>query len=83
MLDLAALLGPEALQQELLPALDALMECPEQETRSAITQLYAHLGHAAEAELSQEALLPRVLQQAEDLDFPVRRVGMNACLTIG
>ena len=73
-LDLATLLGPAVHEHQLLPSLDRLLGLVEQETRAAVTQLLAHLGHAVSSQLTQDALLPRVLAQAGDLDFQVRRV---------
>ena len=76
-LDLASLLEPSVHQHQLLPSLDRLLNLVEQETRAAVTQLLAHLGHAFSPQLTQNALLPRVLAQAGDLDFQVRRVGTS------
>lgn len=73
-LDLAALVEPAVQEHQLLPALDRLLTFPEQETRAATTQLFAHLGHAVPPQLTEDGLLPRVLAQAGDMDFQVRRV---------
>lgn len=78
-IDIAPWLESGHIGNELLPELDKLMSCPEHEIRSAVTQLYAHLGSAVQslvepATIVLGALLPRVLDQAEDMDFQVRRV---------
>lgn len=62
-----------------MPALERLLSLPEQETRAAVTQLLAHLGHAFPLQLTQNSLLPQVLAQAGDLDFQVRRVCTYCC----
>ncbi len=77
-LDIAPWLAPQEIQDSLLE-LDKLMSYPEHEIRSAVTQLYAHLGPALQSLEGSEAiiygtLLPRILDQAEDMDFQVRRV---------
>lgn len=74
MLELASLLDPAVQEHQLLPALERLLGFSEQETRAAVTQLLAHLGHAFLPQLTQNGLLPQVLSQADDLDFQVRRV---------
>lgn len=83
-LEIAPWLDHTQLHETLLPSLDKLMLCPEHEIRSAVTQLYAHLGPALlsssegspaqEADAIQGVLMQRVLDQAEDMDFQVRRV---------
>jgi len=83
-LEIAPWLDHTQLDETLLPSLDKLMLCPEHEIRSAVTQLYAHLGPALlsssegsaaqNADAIQGVLMQRVLDQAEDMDFQVRRV---------
>ncbi len=83
-LEIAPWLDHTQLHETLLPSLDKLMLCPEHEIRSAVTQLYAHLGPALlssserspaqNADAIQGVLMQRVLDQAEDMDFQVRRV---------
>ena len=83
-LEIVPWLDHTQLHETLLPALDKLMLCPEHEIRSAVTQLYAHLGPALlsssegsaaqNADAIQGVLMQRVLDQAEDMDFQVRRV---------
>lgn len=60
------------------------MLCPEPEIRSAVVQLYAHLApalhpcsdasEASSPDDTRNVLLQRILEQAEDMDFQVRKV---------
>lgn len=86
-LELAPWLDHADIQESMLPALDKLMLCPEHEIRSAVVQLYAHLApalhpcsDASEASSPDDirnVLLQRILEQAEDMDFQVRKVCCN------
>ena len=78
-IEIAPWLTSSVITAELLPDLDRLMNCPEHEIRSAVIQLYAHLGPTIQAldgaqTIVLQALLPRILEQSEDMDFQVRRV---------
>ena len=80
---IAPWLDCSTITSELLPDFDRLMLCPEHEIRSAVVQLYAHLGTAIKdlqgsGATILEVLLPRILEQAEDMDFQVRRVRILA-----
>lgn len=77
-IEIAPWLTSSVITAELLPDLDRLMNCPEHEIRSAVVQLYAHLGPTIQAldgaqTIILQALLPRILEQSEDMDFQVRR----------
>ena len=85
-LELAPFLDPAQLREELLLFLDKLMDSPEHELRSAVTYLFAKLGPALQnceghEMLSEELLVPRLLERAEDMDFQVRRVRVPLLIT--
>ena len=84
---IAPLLDPGRIQDKLLFFLDKLMDCTEHEVRSAVTHLYAKLGPALKdcegcGNLFQDALLPKLLEKAEDMDFQVRRVRASSYCSI-
>lgn len=77
-LELVPLMEHESIL-ELLGAMDRRIEHCDLETRSAVTQLYAKCGPAIQGckdsqQLLEELVMPVLLDQAEDMDFQVRRV---------